>query len=86
MEEAAPLAFNVSVPSDGLQGRSRLENLMHRGWTFEHGAGLEGGLSVLCCLKLEHTLPPPTFTIHQVTCHPCTRCLLDSSPSLVRCP
>jgi hypothetical protein len=30
MAEAAPLAFNVSVPSDGLQGRSRLEKLMHK--------------------------------------------------------
>ncbi len=30
MAEAAPLAFNVSVPSDGLQGQSRLERLMHK--------------------------------------------------------
>jgi tetratricopeptide (TPR) repeat protein len=30
MAEAEALAFNVSVPSDGLQGRSRLEKLMHK--------------------------------------------------------
>ena len=30
MASAAPLAFNVSVPSDGLQGRSMLEKLMHK--------------------------------------------------------
>jgi hypothetical protein len=28
--EAAPLAFNVSVPSDGLQGRTRLEKPLHK--------------------------------------------------------
>ena len=28
--EAEALAFNISVPSDGLQGRSRLEKLMHK--------------------------------------------------------
>ena len=27
---AAPLAFNVSVPSDGLQGRTRLEKPLHK--------------------------------------------------------
>ena len=27
--EAEALALNISVPSDGLQGRSRLEKLMH---------------------------------------------------------
>lgn len=30
MAEAAPLAFNVSVPSDGLQGRTRLEKPLHK--------------------------------------------------------
>ena len=30
MEEAAVLALNVSVPSDGLQGRWRLETLIHK--------------------------------------------------------
>ncbi len=30
MAEAAPLAFNLSVPLDGLQGRSRLEKLLHK--------------------------------------------------------
>jgi hypothetical protein len=30
MASAAPLAFNVSVPSDGLQGRSMLEKFMHK--------------------------------------------------------
>jgi hypothetical protein len=30
MAEAAPLAFNVSVPSDGLQGRTRPEKTLHK--------------------------------------------------------
>jgi hypothetical protein len=30
MAQGAPLAVNVSLPSDGLQGRSRLEKLMHK--------------------------------------------------------
>ena len=30
MAEAAPLAFNVSVPSDGLQGRTLLEKPLHK--------------------------------------------------------
>ena len=30
MAEAAPLAFNVSVPSDRLQGRTRLEKPLHK--------------------------------------------------------
>jgi tetratricopeptide (TPR) repeat protein len=30
MAETVPLAFNVSVPSDGLQGRSRLEKPLHK--------------------------------------------------------
>jgi hypothetical protein len=30
MAEAAPLAFNVSVPSGGLQGRTRLEKPLHK--------------------------------------------------------
>ncbi len=30
MAEAKALAFNVSVPSDGLQGRSRLEKPLHK--------------------------------------------------------
>jgi polynucleotide 5'-kinase involved in rRNA processing len=30
MVETKALAFNVSVPSDGLQGRSRLEKPMHK--------------------------------------------------------
>ncbi len=29
-EQAKALALNISVPSDGLQGRSRLEKLMHK--------------------------------------------------------
>ena len=38
--EEAPLAFNVSVPSDGLQRRSRAEKLLHK-W-LEDGSDDEG--------------------------------------------
>jgi hypothetical protein len=43
-EEAKALALNISVPSDGLQGRSRLEKLMHKWLDVSDERG-----SSMCC-------------------------------------
>jgi hypothetical protein len=55
MAEAEALAFNISVPSDGLQGQSRLEKLA------ASGGGIQGDditFSVRTMLdKSEHSLP-----------------------------